>query len=255
MNKIFLSPQAYASLISLPSRERLCINKALLQMSSNPDAGFKLWGRQDIYLCQTCPESRIIYRLHGERILVLAIKALPEYIESTRKKISAVVLAAGKDEHKEGLPLASMAESLLEAGVNDLVVVLGYQAEETKKELQGKDVKVIVNPDYQFGLSKSLKYGLRIVARDTQAVFLALGNRPFIKPAKLKQMIRAYKSQASPIIMPAISLKISHPIMFDNLLIPELMKARGNIGGRGVLRHHRRETMQVRVKDKDLLKV
>ena len=44
-----------------------------------------------------------------------------------------------------------------------------------------------------------------------------------------------------------------HPIMFDNLLIPELLKAKGNTGGRGVLRHHSREMKQVEVNDADIL--
>ena len=255
LNELFLSPQASASLVSLPPAERLSINKALLYISGNPQDGLRLWGRQDIYLCQTSRETRIIYKFCGRRIIVLAIKALPEHRIPSRKKISAVVLAAGRDEHKEGLPLADMAECLLDAGVDDLVVVLGYHAEETKKELQSKDVKVIVNPDYEFGLSKSLRYGLKIVAQDTQAVFLALGNRPSIKTEMLKQMIRAFKSQAAPIIVPTFSRMAGHPIMFDNLLIPELMKARGNIGGRTVLKHHSRETRQVEVKDKYILKV
>jgi len=254
LNEVFLSPQAYASLISLAPAEHLSINKTLLQLRDNPQAGLKLWGRQDLYLYQTTLESRVIYKLSGRRILVLAIKVIPEHTETARKKISAVVLAAGKAECKNGLPLAGMTESLLGAGVDDLVVVLGYHAEEAKKELQSKDVKIIVNPDYEFGLSKSLKYGLKIVAQNTQAVFLALGNRPFIKPETLKQMIRTYKNQPESIIMPAFSRTLSHPIMFDNLLIPELMKARGNTGGRSVLQHHRRETRQVEIKDSDILK-
>ncbi len=254
LNDLFLSPQAYSSLVNLPSTERLCVNKTLLRLSNNPQDGLKLWGRQDLYVYQTALETRIIYKLCGKRIILLAIKAVPQHAIPARKKISAVVLAAGKDRHKDGLPVAGMAESLLDAGVDDLVVVLGYQAEETKKELQSKDVKVVVNPDYEFGISKSLKYGLKIVAQDTQAVFLALGNRPFIKSEMLKQMIRAYKNQTAPIIVPTFSHIKSHPIMFDNLLIPELMKARGNVGGRMVLDHHSKETRQVEISDSDILK-
>jgi hypothetical protein len=42
--------------------------------------------------------------------------------------------------------------------------------------------------------------------------------------------------------------------MFDTLLIPELLKAKGNIGGRRVLQHHNRELKQVEVEDAGILK-
>jgi len=41
--------------------------------------------------------------------------------------------------------------------------------------------------------------------------------------------------------------------MFDTLLIPELLKATGNTGGRSVLRHHNRELKQVEVEDAGIL--
>ena len=253
MDKVFLSPQAYSGLINLPPAERQSINKTLLQLHNNPMAGLRLWGQRDLYLYLTAFETRIVYRPHSGRILVLAIKAVAEHSIPARKKISAVVLAAGKARDRGKPPVACVTECLLDAGIDDLVVVLGYHAEQARKALQDKDVKIIVNPDYRFGLSKSLKYGLKIVAQDTQAVFLALGNRPFIKPEIVKQMIRAYKSQGAPIIVPTFSHVRGHPIMFDNLLIPELLKARGNTGGRGVLRHHSREAKQFEVRDADIL--
>ncbi|MFC1847163.1 NTP transferase domain-containing protein [Chloroflexota bacterium] len=253
MNEILLSTRAYANLISLAPRERLLVNQALLWLRNKPPVGLRLWGQSDLYLYLTAFETKIVYKLCGRRIIVLAIKAIPEHGTPGRKKISAVVLAAGKAGRKGEPPVACMAESLLDAGIDDLVVVLGYHAEEARKELQSKDVKVIVNPDYEYGISRSLKSGLRIVAQDTQAVFLALGNRPFIKPEIVKQMIRAYKSQGATIIVPTFSHVRGHPIMFDNLLIPELLKARGNTGGRGVLRHHSREMKQFEVSDADML--
>jgi len=110
-----------------------------------------------------------------------------------------------------------------------------------------------VNPDYEYGLSKSLRCGLKIVSRDAAAVLLTLGNRPFIKPEVVKQLIRTYKSREAPIIVPTYSHMRGHPVMFDTLLIPELLKATGNTGGRSVLRHHNRELKQVEVEDAGIL--
>jgi len=252
MNEVFLSTQAYSSLISLSAEERLLLGKALLQLKGNPQHGLRLWGSSDLYLYQTVTDSRIIYRIHRGQVQVLAIKAAPQPPSTSRARISAVILAAGKSGSR--LPLSDVTQSLLNAGIDDLVVVLGGHAEPAKRALRNKDVKVIVNPDYRHGISRSLRSGLKILSQDAQAVMLALGNRPFVKPEVVKQIIRTYKSQQAPIIVPTYSHIRGHPVMFDTLLIPELLKARGNSGGRGVLRHHSQEMRQVEVDDADILR-
>jgi molybdenum cofactor cytidylyltransferase len=253
-HEILLSKQAYSNFISLPAGNRLPVSKALHQLERNPDVGLKLWGRVNLYLYQTVTDTKIVYKLCGSHVQVLAIKSALEYPQSSRTKISAVILAAGKTDYDDSLPVAQITRSFLDAGIDDLIVVLGYHAEQAKRGLVNSEIKIIVNPDYEYGLSKSLRYGLKIVSPDTVAVLLALGNRPFIKPEVVKQLIRIYKSREAPIIVPTYSHTRGHPVMFDTLLIPELLKAKGNIGGRMVLQHHDRELKQVEVEDAGILK-
>lgn len=254
VNKIFLSKQAYSNLISLSPRERLSISKTLSQLSRNPELGLKLWGRESWYLYETFMETKIVYQLSGEQVQVLAIKATPEHPIPLRIRVSAVVLAAGRTDYGNAQPISCVTEAFLTAGVDDLIVVLGYQAEQAKKALQSKDVKVIINPDYEYGLSKSLKYGLRIVSRDTAAVFLTLGNRPYIKPKVINSLVKTYKQEQALIVVPTHLQMRGHPVIFDNILIPELLKTRGDVGGREVLQHHGQELKQVEVEDAGILK-
>jgi CTP:molybdopterin cytidylyltransferase MocA len=255
VNEILLSKQAYSNFISLPAGKRLPVSKALHQLERNPELGLKLWGRGDFYLYQTVTDTKIVYKLRGNQVQILAIKAAPDYPQSSKAKISAIILAAGRTDYGDSPPISQVARSFLDAGIDDLIVVLGYHAEQAKRDLINRDIKVIVNPDYEYGLSKSLRYGLKIVSRDTVAVLLTLGNRPFIKPEVVKQLIRTYKSsREAPIIVPTYSHIRGHPVMFDTLLIPELLKAKGNIGGRRVLQHHNRELKQVEVEDAEILK-
>ena len=253
LTEILLSRQAYSNLISLPASKRLLVSKALHRLGKNPGIGLKLWGMSSFYLYQTMADTKIVYKLCDRQVQVLAIKAAPEYPPSSKAKISAVILAAGKTDYRDNLPLSQITESLLDAGIDDLIVVLGYHAEQAKGDLINKDIKIIVNPDYEYGLSKSLRCGLKIVSRDAAAVLLTLGNRPFIKPEVVKQLIRTYKSREAPIIVPTHSHMRGHPVMFDTLLIPELLKAKGNTGGRSVLQHHNRELKQVEVEDAGIL--
>jgi molybdenum cofactor cytidylyltransferase len=253
VNKILLSKQAYSNLISLSPRERLSISNSLLQLSRNPKLGLKLWGRESWYLYETFMETKIVYRLSGEQVQVLAIKAIPEHPVPLRVRVSAVVLAAGRTDYGHSLPISHVTEAFLAAGVDDLIVVLGYQAEQAKKALQNQEVKIVVNPDYEHGLSKSLRFGLKIVPRDTVAVLLTLGNRPYIKPKLINSLVRAYKQEQAPIVVPTYLQMRGHPVIFDNILIPELLKTRGDVGGRGVLQHHSQELKQVEVEDAGIL--
>ncbi|UCE97302.1 MAG: nucleotidyltransferase family protein [Dehalococcoidia bacterium] len=225
--------------------QRTLVSKALHNLGKNPNTGLKLWGASNLYLYQIATDPKIVYRVYGTKIQVLAIKVALEHPPSSRFKISAVILAAGKTDYGDSLQISHIAESFLNAGIDDLIVVLGYQAEQVKKALADKNLKIIVNPEYEYGLSKSLKCGLKMVSRDAIAVFLTLGNRPLMQPEVVKQLIRTYKGLEAPIIAPTFSRVRGHPIMFDKLLIPELMKAKGNIGGRKVLQHHYRELKQV----------
>ncbi len=253
MNKTLLSKQAYSNLISLSPRERLFISKVLIQLGGNPELGLKIWGREDWYLYETVMNAKVVYKLSGGQVQVLAIKATRGHPHPSRVRISAVVLAAGKTDYGDTLPISYVTDAFLAAGVDDLIVVLGYHAEQAKKALQNKDVKIIVNPDYEYGLSKSLRYGLRIVYRDTAAVLLTLGNRPHIKPKLINNLVRTYKQEQAPIIIPTYLHMRGHPVIFDNVLIPELLKTRGNVGGRGVLRRHSQELKQVEVEDAGIL--
>lgn len=253
MSKILLSTLAHSGLVSLSERERQYISKVLAQLKEKPELGLKLWAREGLYLCQTAMDTKIVYRLTGNQIHVLTIKAARDYMLPSRAKISGIVLAAGKTRCGDSLSISRVTETFLAGGVDDLIVVLGHQAERVKKDLQNTDVKIIVNPDYEQGLSKSLKCGLRLVSGDTAAVVLTLGNLPFIKPEIIDRLIRIYRKEKAPIVVPTFSHKRGHPVIFDAFLMPELLRARGNVGGRDVLQHHSRELIHVEVDDAGIL--
>ena len=249
VNKILLSSQAYSNLIGLSPKERLLLSKAFNQLEENPELGLKLWGREDLFLYETATETKVVYKLFPGQVQILALKPAKEFHLPARAKISAIVLAAGRTNYGDAQPICLVAEAFLAAGIDDLIVVLGYQAEQAREALKDKEVKVIVNPDYEHGLSRSLRYGLRMLSRDTEAVLLTLGNRPFIKPGIVANLVETYQQGKASVVAPTYFQVRGHPVVFDALLVPELLRARGNVGGRGVLYHHRRELRQVEVED------
>ena len=92
-----------------------------------------------------------------------------------------------------------------------------------------------------------------MVPAGTGAVMLSLGNRPFISREVISCLIKTYLESGAGVVLPTYSQMRGHPVIFDARLLPELLKARGNTGGRNVLKHHKKEIAQIDVGDAGVL--
>ena len=59
--------------------------------------------------------------------------------------------------------LRGAARRAMAAGLSPLLVVLGHQAERARQELDGLPCEVVINPDYDQGITSSLKAGLTAI--------------------------------------------------------------------------------------------
>jgi molybdenum cofactor cytidylyltransferase len=247
----------------MSSKEQEIVKGTFSRLIQSPEIGFGLWGIDGLFVYQPRFDLQIIYRYNFRRIEVLGIKKTGIISYQARDKISAIVLAAGRANYQgkplqllpvNGVPMINrVTEAFSNSNIDELIVVLGYQAEEIKKELRGRDVKVIVNPDYDGTLSKSLRYGLKMVTGDISAVVLTLGNRPFIELKIIDNMISVYKTQKPPIIAPIYRKRRGHPVILDAALIPELIKTRGDTGGKEFITKHKSEVMEIKVREKGVV--
>ena len=260
--------QIYRRWMELPRESRLCVEQSLLRLEENPLLGLKLWGKRDFYLYHDPHGVEIVYKFAQGRGQVLALRLSSQYHSPSKSKICAIVLAAGMADYNnvtsqlspigESSLISRLAEVFLSSGIHDLIVVLGYQAEQIKRELSvryvGKDINVVVNPHYERGLSSSLKCGLHMLPRDATAVALALGNRPFVSSGVVDALIAAYERDRSSVVVPVYHRTMGHPVIFNIALVPDLLRVRGNVGGRSVLRRHRGELTELEVDDVGILR-
>ena len=143
--------------------------------------------------------------------------------------------------------IVETTETFSKTLVDEIILVLGYRADAIKERVKGEKIRVVVNQDYEGVLSRSLRCGLRAVTDDATAVFLALGNQDFVDAALIDNLLRVYRLERASIVAPSQGGRRVHPLIFDRLLLPELLKARGNIGGRDVVRRYEREIREVTV--------
>lgn len=173
--------------------------------------------------------------------------------------ISAIVLAAGKSTRmgvcKQLLEIAGrtvverVLESVYISDVDEIMVVLGFMAEEIKEKIKMPQdrVKIVVNGDYEAGLSTSLKVGLRALNDAAEAVIFVLGDQPLVEASTINKLIREYKRTKALIVAPTYRGKRGNPVLLDRSILGEVEGLRGDIGARPIIMRHRKNLLTVEV--------
>jgi len=171
--------------------------------------------------------------------------------------ISAVILAAGKSERmgkpKQLLRLNKFTlveqtiGNFLNSKVSEIIVVLGYRAEEVKRNIAAKPVKIAMNPNYKQGMSTSIMAGLNSADSGANAIMLALADQPFIDAQTINRLVEAFDTREKGIVIPVYEGRRGHPIIFDIKYKKELLKLRGDIGGREVIKRYSNDVLEVAV--------
>ena len=144
--------------------------------------------------------------------------------------------------------------SLLEAGVSQVIVVLGYRAERLRSLLEDSSgVQTVLNLRYRTGKSSSVRAGVRHVPPDASAVLVLSVDQPR-SPDLVRQVIDAYREKKAPVTYPAYDGRGGHPIIFDGALLPEMASVRESRQGlREVVQHHRAQVNRFTLDDAQIL--
>jgi len=171
--------------------------------------------------------------------------------------ISAILLAAGESKRMgkpkqlmpwhQGTILERAIDNLLESAVSEVVVVVGYQAEEVVKVIATRPVAVAVNPDYEQGMSTSITAGLRLIDDRAGAVMLALGDQPLIDSRTINRLLDEFHNHDKGIALPAYQGRRGHPVIFAIKYKAELLKLTGDAGGRQIIKDHPDDVLEVAV--------
>lgn len=176
--------------------------------------------------------------------------------------IPAVVLAAGKSTRmgraKALLPLGGdtfagrIVRTLRAAGVDDVVVVLGFEAESIAAALERAEVpaRVVVNPRYESGQLSSLLAGLRAVDRPgVTAMLLTLVDVPLVSAATVRAVLERHRASSAPLVRPVQGSRHGHPVLFDRRLFAALRGADPAAGAKPIVRAHASADGDVEVSD------
>lgn len=178
---------------------------------------------------------------------------------------TAIVLAAGTssrmgEENKLLLPfgestvLESVVAAVCASPIEDVVVVTGHEDRFIRDALASYRVRIAYNPEYEEGLSTSIRRGVLASDRETDAFVIVLGDMPFITDLTIGRLIELFDaSRERAIVVTTFQGNRGHPVVFDGSYRSDLMALTGDVGGRSILEAHPDAVVEVEVRDAHVL--
>ncbi|HEX3327669.1 MAG TPA: nucleotidyltransferase family protein, partial [Actinomycetota bacterium] len=137
--------------------------------------------------------------------------------------IAAVVLAAGTSSRLgrpkqllelDGKPLLQHVIDLAAASFDEVVVVLGFEADAIEAALAlPLNSRVARNPDYRQGMSTSLRVGIGDLGDRIQAAAIFLGDQPRMPAELVSAVLSTWRSAGSRVARPRFGATPGHPVI------------------------------------------
>jgi len=178
--------------------------------------------------------------------------------------IAGLVLAAGESSrmgtdkallsYKSSTFLETILNTLAEAGIERVAVVLGHHAEEIRRSVNLRGTEVVINPDYQLGQTSSLQMGLKALeSPELEAIVLCLVDHPVVSVQTLRWLVDAFGESRSPMVIPTHQGRRGHPVVIGRALFDELKSLGADAGANTIVRKHHEATQFVEVNDSGIL--
>ena len=178
--------------------------------------------------------------------------------------ISATILAAGESK-RMGQPkmllkwaqttvLGHIIATFRQAGVEDIVVVIGGAREQVEEIVRGSGARSVFNADYATGeMLVSLQRGIEAQAHQTLATLIALGDQPQIQEGTVRLICETFQRTQSELIVPSFQMRRGHPWLVHRSLWQALLKMDRQQSPRDFLHQHAQIIEYVQVETPTIL--
>jgi CTP:molybdopterin cytidylyltransferase MocA len=176
----------------------------------------------------------------------------------------AIVPAAGAAERFGGAKLLANVgsdvllertiRSLLDGGVERVVVVLGPDASDIRKgvpALDARGVRVATNRKPERGMLSSIQAGLREASGDP--ILVLPGDMPYVEAATVSTLLREQATRGG-ILSPRFDGKRGHPVVIPGSLRDEILGAADGATLHDVLRAHASDRTDLDVYDRGVIR-
>ena len=177
--------------------------------------------------------------------------------------ISAIILAAGESTRMgEPKPLVkfgqhSFLEAILQnfrnAGIEDVLIVLGHESERIIEELKLPVDNYTINKNYQLGQFSSVQQGVKNLNSKCTGAFLALVDQPQISTKVLINICKVFEENANKIVIPTFRGKRGHPPVLPKWLFHEILTANPTQKTSEIIRNHPHKVCELKIDDESIL--
>jgi molybdenum cofactor cytidylyltransferase len=172
-------------------------------------------------------------------------------------KTGIIILAAGEStrlgypkqiaKYKEKTLLQLAIDAANGSKADKRVVVLGANRDEIKKTFSGASIPNIPNPNFQEGISSSIKIGMEYMLKFDQPdqVIIMLCDQPFVDASILDELIDLQEKEGKGIVACAYSKTFGVPALFGSAYFKELMDLKGDEGAKQLALAHEDDLVTV----------
>ncbi len=178
--------------------------------------------------------------------------------------IVAVILSAGESS-RMGRPKALLpidGQTFIErivgvlkhANIGKVIVILGHNADEMRRQIEHLPVEILLNPDYKLGQLSSLQVAVRRLETETDCdgMLVHLVDHPYIDPKLVEMMIERFYESGKLLVVPRHNGKRGHPVIFSRKLFDELLAAPIDRGAKAVVNAHCDDTLEIETDDEGI---
>jgi molybdenum cofactor cytidylyltransferase len=199
----------------------------------------------------------------GGLLMEIVTRPQPRASETeATNRVAAVVLAAGRSTRMGGpnklladvggRPMVRIAvEQALASKARPVIVVTGHQREAVEAALRDLPVKFVHNPEFEEGLSTSLKAGVAALPDNVDGAIICLGDMPQVDAALINRLIAVLDpDRGALVVIPTIDGKRGNPVVWSRRFFPDLMALEGDVGARGLIGGYQEAVVEVPVTGK-----
>ena len=141
-------------------------------------------------------------------------------------------------------------DTLLASGVDEIIVVLGHEANLVRSRLEEKSIHLVDNPEYREGLSTSVRAGMGVAPKGSDAMMIYLADQPLLESEEIKRLIQAFaeaKKAGKSIVVPFFGNRRGNPVILDASYREMVLDIAGDVGCRRIIKRHPEEVFAVQM--------
>lgn len=138
--------------------------------------------------------------------------------------------------------IGTTASNLLAAGLGEVLVVLGHEAEKVRAALADLPVQFVENPRFTEGMTASIQAGVAAAHPDSEGYLICPGDMPFVSAVEFRRIgaffAESFRANPQTIVQPVFGGRRGNPVVFSQFYQQQIFENAHPDGCRPVLQRN-----------------